>query len=160
MLPVAVMGPMVGKDISGANHIIQMMLERAMPALPDIYIPIVDVRDVARAHLLAAVSPNAAGERFLLSNGPALALKDIAATIKASLGSAAGRVPTRTLPSFIIRIGARFSNRFQAFVHDLGYAKQTSNEKARRMLGWTPREPREAIIAAARSLVASGNTGQ
>jgi nucleoside-diphosphate-sugar epimerase len=39
---------------------------------------------------------------------------------------------------------------------DLGYARRTSNEKARRVLGWQPRRPEEAIIAAAQSLVAKG----
>ncbi|MDJ0361864.1 hypothetical protein [Rhodococcus sp. H29-C3] len=46
LLPVAVMGPIMGSDISGANHIIQRSLDGAMPGYPNMYIPIVDVRDV------------------------------------------------------------------------------------------------------------------
>ncbi|MDE8453325.1 hypothetical protein PCJ53_29225, partial [Klebsiella pneumoniae] len=53
MLPVAVIGPVMGKDVSGANHIIQRMLDGAMPAVPNLFIPIVDVRDVASAHIMA-----------------------------------------------------------------------------------------------------------
>jgi dihydroflavonol-4-reductase len=34
----------------------------------------------------------------------------------------------------------------------LGKRKNASNEKARRLLGWTPRSPREAVLATARSL--------
>jgi hypothetical protein len=49
MLPVAVMGPVMGKQISGANHIIQRCLDGQMPGYPNMYIPIVDVRDVAGA---------------------------------------------------------------------------------------------------------------
>lgn len=153
MLPVAVMGPTMGKDVSGSNHIVQRMLDGAMPVVPNLFIPVVDVRDVASAHVMAMTNPAAAGERFLLSNGRALSLKEIAAIIRAALGDAAKRVPTRGLPDFVVRIAARFNAEMRPFVSDLGYAKKTSNDKARRLLGWAPREPREAIVAAARSLV-------
>jgi len=152
-LPVAVMGPVMGKDISGANNIIKRMLDGAMPGYPNLFIPIVDVRDVATAHILAMTTPEAAGQRFLLSNGPAIAMKEIGAIIKAALGDAAKRVPTRSLPDFVVRIAARFSPELRSLVPDLGYAKQTSNEKARRVLKWTPRDPRDAIVAAAQSLI-------
>ena len=152
-LPVAVMGPVLGKDISGSNHLIKTMLDGAMPGFPNLFIPIVDVRDVATAHVLAMTTPDAAGERFLLSNGPAIAMKEIGAIIKAELGEAARRVPTRSLPDFVVRLAAVFSPEFRPTVPDLGYAKTTSNEKARRVLGWTPRNPHVAIVAAAQSLV-------
>lgn len=153
MLPVAVMGPVMGKDVSGSNYIVQRMLDGAMPVVPNLFIPVVDVRDVASAHVTAMTIPAAAGERFLLSNGRALSLKEIGATIRAALGDAAKRVPTRALPDIVVRIAARFNAEMRSFVSDLGYAKKTSNDKARRVLGWTPREPREAIVAAATSMV-------
>ncbi len=153
MLPVAVMGPVMGKDVSGSNQVVRRMLDGAMPVVPNLFIPVVDVRDVASAHVMAMMNPAAAGERFLLSNGRALSLKEIGAIIRAALGDAATRVPTRTLPDFVVRIAARFNAEMRPFVPDLGYAKKTSNEKARRVLGWTPREPREAIVAAATSMV-------
>jgi nucleoside-diphosphate-sugar epimerase len=156
MLPVAVMGPVMGTDITGSNRLIQSMLEGAMPALPDLYLPIIDVRDVASAHIQAMTKPDAAGERFLLSNGRALSMKEIGAIIKAELGDAAKRVPTRSFPNLVLRIVALFNAELRSLVPDLGYAKKSSNEKAQAMLGWTPREPREAIVAAARSMVRKG----
>ena len=137
LLPVAVMGPALGRDISGANHIVQTMLAGGMPAFPNVFIPIVDVRDVAAAHLLAMTVPDAAGRRLLLSNGPALSLAEIGATVREALGAAAALVPTTTLPG-------------------PGFAKLTSNERARTVLGWAPRDAREAIVAAAESMVAKG----
>lgn len=153
MLPVAVMGPVMGREISGSNHIVQAMLDGKMPAFPNIFIPVVDVRDVAAAHVTAMTLPEAAGQRFLLASGPVMPLAQIGATIKAALGAAAARVPERSLPNIVVRIGALFSPRFRAIAPDLGYAKQLSNEKARTVLAWTPRDPREAIIAAAASMV-------
>jgi hypothetical protein len=48
---------------------------------------------------------------------------------------------------------AVFSAKFRPIVPDLDYAKKTSNEKARRVLGWMPRDPKDAIVAAAESMV-------
>jgi nucleoside-diphosphate-sugar epimerase len=60
MLPVAVMGPVTpGGAVSGANHIVQRMLDGQMPGFPDMHIPIVDVRDVASAHVAAMTIPKA-----------------------------------------------------------------------------------------------------
>ena len=156
MLPVAVMGPVMGKDISGSNHLIQRMLDGAMPAFPNLFIPIIDVRDVASAHILAMTNPKAAGERFLLSNGQALALKEIGAIIRAELGDAAKRVPTRSIPDLVLRIAALFNAEIPPVVPDLGYAKKTSNEKATRVLDWAPRDASEAVVTAANSMVKKG----
>jgi nucleoside-diphosphate-sugar epimerase len=153
MLPVAVMGPVMGKEISGANHIVQRMLTGGMPGYPDLFIPIVDVRDVANAHVLAITHPKAAGERFLLSNGRALPMREIGAIIKDALGKKAGRVPNRTIPSFVLRVVSLFNAELRQVIPDLGYAKKTSNDKARRLLDWRPRDAREAIAAAAQSMV-------
>lgn len=156
MLPVAVMGPVMGREVTGANHVVQRLLTGAIRAFPDLYIPIVDVRDVGDAHIRAMTHPQAAGERFLLSNGRSVAMKDIGAIIKAELGEAADRVPSRSMPSLVVRIAARFRKELRPFVRDLGYAKQTSNEKARKLLGWNPRAPRAAIVDAAKSMLNRG----
>ncbi len=156
MLPVAVMGPIMGKEISGANHLVQRMLSGNMPGFPNLHIPIVDVRDVASAHLLAMTTPAAAGKRFLLSNGRPLPLQEIGATLKAALGDAAARVATRAIPNLVVRTMALFKAELRPFLHDLGYAKRSSNARARQLLGWTPRAPEEAIIATAQSMVRNG----
>lgn len=156
MLPVAVMGPVLGRDPSGSNHLVQQILNGALPGFPNLFIPIVDVRDVATAHVLAMTTPAAANQRFLLANGPAIALRDIGALLRKRLGSAAGHVPTRTLPNLVIRAGALVNPQLRSIAPDLGYARRTSNEKARQVLGWQPRDAREAIIAAGESMVEKG----
>jgi nucleoside-diphosphate-sugar epimerase len=156
ILPVAVMGPVMGSEISGSNHIIQRMLNGGFPAFPAIYIPIVDVRDVAAAHLLAMVTPDAAGQRFLLSSGPVMAMKEIGAIIRRHLGSSASKVPTRSIPPIVMRVAALFQPELRSTVLDLGYRKKLSSAKAHRVLGWTARLPEEAIVAAAESMIATG----
>jgi nucleoside-diphosphate-sugar epimerase len=154
ILPVAVMGPVLGAEISGANHIVQRILNGEMPGYPNLWIPIVDVRDVASAHILAMTAPGAAGQRFLISSGPAITMRQIGAIVKAHLGDAANRVPSRAIPNAVVRVAALFSPEFRPIVPDLGYVRKISGEKARRVLRWQPRASEDAVIAAAESLVA------
>ncbi|KAK0332419.1 hypothetical protein LTR94_024967 [Friedmanniomyces endolithicus] len=153
LLPVAVMGPVMGGDVSGTNRLIQRMLSGEMRGLPDLYIPIVDVRDVATAHVQALTSPKAAGERLLLSSGPALSLKEISRILKSELGARASKVSARRLPSAVIRLLALFNPELRHIAPDLGYAKKLSNAKARRLLDWTPRRSEEAVVSAAMGLL-------
>jgi nucleoside-diphosphate-sugar epimerase len=159
-LPVAVMGPIMGTDISGSNHIIQTMLTGGFAAFPDLYIPVVDVRDVAIAHVLAMTADGAAGQRFLLSSDPVMSLAEIGAILKSDLGAAAARVPTRTIPSLVVRVGGLFNARMRAAAADVGYRKQLSSEKARRVLGWEPRPSRDAVAAAGESMLTKGLVAQ
>ncbi|WP_440708062.1 SDR family oxidoreductase [Herbiconiux sp. YIM B11900] len=159
ILPVAVMGPVMGTEVSGANHIVQNLLRGAMPGVPDLWIPVVDVRDVAAAHLLALTVPDAAGERFLLSSGPALPMTEIGAVLREALGPAAERVPTRSIPDAEVRASAETSPQARAMLPDLGYARRVTSEKARRILGWQARPASDAIAAAGRSLLADTLAG-
>ena len=153
ILPVAVVGPVLGTEISGANHLVQRILDGKMPGYPDLYIPIVDVPDVARAHILAMTTPGAAGQRFLVAGGPVIPLRQVGAILKAGLGAAARRVPSRTIPSAVLRLGALVNPEFRSLVPDLGYARRVSADKARRILGWQPRDPEQAIVAAGASML-------
>jgi nucleoside-diphosphate-sugar epimerase len=96
------------------------MLDGALPAFPNLFIPIVDVRDVARAHILAMTNPSVAGERFLLSNGRPLPMKEIGAIVKTDLGDAAKCVPTRSIPSVVLRAMSFFNAELRPFAPDLG----------------------------------------
>ncbi|MDG4668031.1 NAD-dependent epimerase/dehydratase family protein [Mycobacterium sp. 236(2023)] len=157
ILPVAVMGPVMGNEVSGANHIVQNSLSGRMPGYPNMFVPIVDVRDVAAAHVAAMTAPGAEGQRFLVGTGePAIAMKKIGATLRAELGEKASKVPTRSIPDFVVRLTALFRDEYKSVAADLGYTKRVSNTKTRTVLGVTPRPAREAIIAAGRSMVIRG----
>ncbi|MDH2442828.1 NAD-dependent epimerase/dehydratase family protein [Amnibacterium sp. CER49] len=157
LLPVAVLGPVLGGAVSGGNHVVQNLLRGAMPALPDLFIPIVDVRDVALAHVAALRAEAVAGQRVLVSSGePAVAMRDIALVLKAGLGRAAARVPTRRMPDVVVRASARFRPELRSVAADLGFVKEVDITRMRTALGIEPRPAREAILAAGRSLVANG----
>jgi nucleoside-diphosphate-sugar epimerase len=49
-------------------QVIKRLLERTMPACPKLNFAIVDVRDVASAHIKAMTCPQAVGQRHLIVN--------------------------------------------------------------------------------------------
>lgn len=154
--PVAVFGPALGADFSTSIEIIKRMMDGALPALPRVTFGVVDVRDVADLHLRAMTDPAAAGERFLALAGEFVSMRDIGLMLKKRMGRAARRVPTRELPDWLLRILARFDKSVGQIVPELGKRKTASNEKARRILGWSPRSAEDAIVATAESLLRLG----
>jgi dihydroflavonol-4-reductase len=72
------------------------------------------------------------------------------------LGAAARKVPTREIPSTVVRLGAATNPALKALVPYLGISMNASGEKAARLLGWSPRPVEEAIVASAESLIALG----
>ena len=150
--PVGIFGPALGKDVSTSIEIVRRMMNGEVPGLPDMVFGVVDVRDVADLHLRAMVEPAARGERFLAVAGDFVSMAQIAAVLKSRLGLAAKRVPTRRLPDWLLRVVALFDPSVRQILPELGRAKNASNEKARRVLGWTPRSNEDALVATAQSL--------
>ena len=150
--PVLVLGPVLGPDTSPSILFISRLLDGSLPGCPDLSFGVVDVRDVADLHLRAMIAPAARGERFLATAGDFVSVREIAGMLKDGLGAAARKVPTRRLPSWLVRIVGLFDPQVRGIVPELGKHKNASNEKARRLLDWTPRSPGDAVLASARSL--------
>jgi len=68
----------------------------------------------------------------------------------------AKRVPTRILPNWLVRLVSLFEPALRSVVPDLGKIKVVTNEKARTVLGWTPRSLRESVLDTAESLISAG----
>lgn len=154
--PVGVFGPVLGPDYSTSILMVQRLMDGAMPGVPRLYFGAVDVRDVADLHIRAMTNPAAKGERFLAVAGDFMSILDIAKMLKARMGDAAKRVPSKELPNWMVRLAALRDPAVKQIIPDLGKVKNATNEKARRVLGWSPRSNEEAIIATAESLVRLG----
>ncbi len=125
-------------------------------AAPRLYFGVVDVRDVADLHIRAMTDPAAKGERFLAVAGDFMSIQDIAKVLKARMGDAARRVPTRQIPNWLVRLSALRDPAIRQITPELGKRKNATNAKAKRLLGWSPRSNEEAIVATAESLVRLG----
>jgi nucleoside-diphosphate-sugar epimerase len=154
--PVLVLGPVMAADFSPSIVLIQRLMNGALPGCPQLCLGVVDVRDIADLHIRAMLNPSARGERFLGVAGDFMWVRDIAKVLKARMGEAARRVPTRQLPNWLVRLVALTDLAVRAVTSELGNVKNASNAKARRMLGWAPRSNDDAIVATAESLLRLG----
>jgi dihydroflavonol-4-reductase len=154
--PVGVFGPVLGPDYSTSILLVQRLMDGAMPGCPRLYFGAVDVRDVAWMHIECMTNPAAKSQRFLALAGDFLSIKDIALILKRNLGPAARRVPTLQIPDFMVRLAAKRDPAVAQILPELGKRKNGTNEKARRVLNWTPRSNEECIVATAESLIRLG----
>jgi dihydroflavonol-4-reductase len=76
--------------------------------------------------------------------------------LKARLGDAAKKVPTRHLPNWLARLVALFDPSMKQLLPLLGNIRNATSAKAERVLGWKPRPREDAIVATADSLVKFG----
>ena len=153
--PGAVIGPVLGRDFSPSLDIVRSLLRSSLPGLPRFGWPLVDVRDIADLHVRALRAPSAAGQRFI-GAGPFYWLQDVGRVLRERVPELAGRVPTRRLPSWLVRLSALRNPAVRARMYELNKQRPVSAEKARRELGWTPRTNDDAIADTARSLKAEG----
>ncbi len=154
--PVGVFGPVLGQDYSTSILLVQRLMDGAMPGCPQLCFGVVDVRDVADLHLRAMTDPAAAGERFLAVAGDFLWIREIARALRQQLGTSARKVPMRQLPNWLVRLAALRDPAIRQILPELGMHKNASSAKARRVLGWSPRPPQDAVVATAESLLRLG----
>ncbi len=154
--PVGVFGPVLGPDYSTSILFVQRLMDGSVPGLPRLYFGAVDVRDVAALHLCAMTHPAARGERFLAVAGDFLPVIEMAKILKSRLGASAKRVPTRQLPNWLVRLAALRDPAVKQIIPELGKQKNATSEKAKHLLGWTPRSREEAIVSTAESMVRLG----
>lgn len=152
--PAFVLGPALESDYGSSLELLVRLMRGDYPLVPRLGFGIVDARDVASLHRLAYEKTEAAGNRYIASNGFRW-LVDIARHLRAEFPEYQKKLPRREAPDFVVRMLAIFDRAIAAFLDDLGKMKQFDTDPAR-ALGWEPRSPEEAASAGARSLIEFG----
>ena len=153
--PAAVLGPVWSDDFSASIEVVRQLLGGLLPGCPDLGFGIVDVRDVADLHVRALTAHGIAGERFIAA-GPFMKLIDVARVLKAQMPADARKVPTRTLPDWLVRVSALFNPMIRQITGELGNVRDADAGHALAMLGWQTRPVEQSIVDCARSLIERG----
>lgn len=153
--PAAVLGPVLSADFSSSVQIITRLLSGSLPGLPNFGFGVVDVRDVADLHVRALTAPGMDGERFIAS-GPFMMMKEVAAVLRDRMGNEARKVPTRSLPDFVLQLTSLVDPTIRMVTGELGKQRITPSDHARDVLGWVPRPAADTIVDTARSLIDKG----
>lgn len=152
ILPGAVFGPILSAENLGSVQIIDGMLKGKPPAMPRLGFWVVDVRDLADLHIRAMTESAAAGQRFI-AVGEFMWMEDISKSLRAQLGAAGAKTPTRRLPNFVVRLLLPFAPNLRSLAPMLGRRFAVASDKARQVLAFAPRPAAATVADCARSLV-------
>jgi len=153
--PSAILGPLLDDDPGTSAQMVKRLIDGSIPALPRIPFVIVDVKDVAEAHVKAMTAQDAGGRRFAMG-AATMFMSDIAQTVRAAAGAKGSKVPTLKLPDIGVRLFALFDRDVRGLVNELGVVKVLDSRPVEALLGH-PLTPADASIAATTtSLIARG----
>jgi dihydroflavonol-4-reductase len=155
--PVAVLGPVANDDLSASIEFVRRFLTGEIPAIPRIGFTVVDVRDVASLHVLAleAAPDKIRGERFACA-AEFMWMEDMARVLREHMGADARKVPSRLMPTPILKLMALFSRDIRQIAGEVGKRKVVSGQHAKDLLGWTTLPVEQTVLDTARSLIAQG----
>ena len=140
--PTWIAGPTLTSDPRSSLQAFTAMLGGQMPLAPRQRFGVVDVRDVASAHLAAMATPDAAGKRYLLlADGPTISWLGVAKLLHEHFGELAAKAPTQEVPGDEVP---------PLVIH---------NERAKAELGFAPRSAETAIVDTVESMRESGFLG-
>lgn len=149
--PSGIFGPLLDEDPGTSAILIQRLLNGSVPALPRIPITIVDVRDVAAAHVAAMTAPAAGGRRFPMGERT-LFFKQVADLLAERYPQK--RIPRRQMPDWAVRLYGLFDRDVRGNLGELGLAKQLDSTGAVALLGRKLTPAPEAVLATAETLLA------
>lgn len=153
--PGVILGPLLDDDPGTSGTIVQRIMTGGLPALPRIFVDVIDVRDVAAVHLAAMTTPEAGGRRFIVADR-SMSFLQVANVLRAEFPDRASRIPKREIPDWLLRLARLVSGTARDSLAELGPAKTTDAGPARALLGKPFIPAEDAIVATARSLIANG----
>ena len=134
--PSFVLGPSLSDDIGGTStDTIRKFLTKEIPAVPNVYMNYVDVRDIAKLHVQAITNENANGKRFACTSNESVHLVEIAKTLNAN---GFPHVTKKILPDFIVKFLALFNSEMKTMKTFLHQKILMDNSQTVDIFSWTP----------------------
>ncbi len=135
VLPGYVIGPAISGRPEGASaDAVSDMINGKLPGIPDLHIPMVDVRDVAKLHVAAMQSPGAAGKRLIGSQSEPTAMGSLAETLT---DAGYTKVPARKLPTGLVKFLGVFNKDARSMVPYIGFQPSVDTSLPREVCNWS-----------------------
>jgi nucleoside-diphosphate-sugar epimerase len=152
--PSLILGPaLIASDFT-SGALIQKIMSGAFPGMPKVQFPLVDVRDVALAHLRAITVPEAKDNRFVL-NHYCVWFKDIAIILQNHYGS---QYPIKTseLKYCTLKLASWFDESAKVILPLWGQEFNVLNDKSKRILGIEYHKMDDTLVSMAESMIEAG----
>ena len=154
--PGFVQGPALTKGSGTSVGIVMGMLAGKIPAVPDVSFGIVDVRDVAQAHIVAMEKPESNGKRHLLVGESNVPFQQVLQWMAAEFVPQGYKVGTGKVPKFMAWIGSFFNADLKQMYPIIGKRLIYNNDRMVKELGIQPRGAKESFIETAYSVIKLG----
>lgn len=152
--PGLVLGPDTYGNGGASLELIKALFAGEFPMVPKLAYPIIDVRDCAAIHVGAMIAPKAAGRR-LMAGSNTLWFKEIAAILRAQYPDIKA-LPKHEMPNVLVKFMSLFDDRLKSITPDIGIFHEVDAAYVSSMTGVMPRPAKEAVLAAAESLIENG----
>ena len=152
--PVLVVGPVQQARANTSIEPVRRILAGALPAIPRLSWNLVDVRDVAAAHVVALDAPGVAGKRYALTAGHRW-MRDLATDL-AQHYRGRRSIVTRPAPWILLWAMSWVDQAAARVLPDVGRERPIRTDAARADLGFDPRDPLESVRDCADSMLAHG----
>lgn len=154
--PCLVTGPAIGgKPTSESFNIMRQAGDGTFKTgLPKLAMGIVDVRDVAAAHLAAAYRPDAGGRHITCAGGRNLF--DLMQPLRERFGDDYP-LPARPLPKWLVWLAGPMVGLERRFIAgNVGHEFRTDNSKSKRELDLTYRSPEDSVVEMFQYMIDAG----
>lgn len=154
--PGFIMGPSLSKrkDSTSIDFMLSMLNGKYASGLPDLYFGMVDVREVARAHILAGTEEQAEGRHILVAD--TISALDMAKILKKHYDDIY-KIPTKTAPNFLLYLVGPFMGfSWKYLKRNLGIPFYFDNSYSKSNLGITYRPLEDTITDHAAQLIQDG----
>uniref|UniRef100_A0AC35TN10 3Beta_HSD domain-containing protein n=1 Tax=Rhabditophanes sp. KR3021 TaxID=114890 RepID=A0AC35TN10_9BILA len=151
--PTLIVGPLITVDQGASVSIIKRFMSGAMPALPYLQMAFVDVRDVAKCHILAMKAKQSDGKRILVTQTPSLWFKDVAEILRKEFGQFNYPIPKYMCPYLFLWIYSFIDKESKEILDRVNRHIKFDNSQAQAMLGLEFRQIDESLIEMGHSLI-------
>jgi nucleoside-diphosphate-sugar epimerase len=156
--PAVVVGPPLTTATGEATSLtsVKKLIGNEIPALIPLNLPLVDVRDVAAAHIAAMNIQGINGERFIITAENRW-IKEIADVITHEFASQGYKVPSLVAPKAGVWIMKFFDVTIKMIYPCLDNVIRLRNDKMKSLLGIQPRDINQSIVDTCYGLIKMGN---
>ncbi len=134
--PGAVFGPSLGAKIDGQSVVMMTkMIAGKVPMIPDMAMGMVDVRDVAKLHVAAMTTSDAAGNRFIACTAEPVEMATLAKVLREAGYT---KAPSLKAPTFLLKFISLFDREAKGMIPFIGKKVALDNSSTFKVLNWKP----------------------
>ncbi|MFZ4659534.1 MAG: NAD-dependent epimerase/dehydratase family protein [Caldilineaceae bacterium] len=134
--PGPVFGPSLGAKIDGQSvALMTNMIAGKVPMIPNMAMGMVDVRDVAKLHVVAMTANGAAGKRFIACTAEPVEMATLAKVLREAGYT---KAPSLKAPTFLLKLMSLFDRETRGMMPFIGKKAALDNSATLEILNWKP----------------------